>query len=270
MSSRCLEGRLSLNESEKISSPISKTKQDRSSEAVENGKPQLLIKFMEAKDLFERVRETSDGVETHGTHCSIHAQIKVGMSTQKTVSKKLGPCDDAVWGMLFEFDWDRSSRYARVELYDEGELLGSKDLLGIALIPLYTFIEDPKAGRHEVWYPLVQPHSGSRSSYATAKVLVQLSCNGLYPDKMQLSWQFMKEIQQLEGMTTRLLSRAKTDVDAIMRAIEGSGEKEEEKPYEGEERRKRMMVLEIRLALSMTRPSVKLSIYSTSIKMPRQ
>lgn len=98
-----------------------------------------------------------------------YAIITVGSDKARssTIDSQLNP----TWNETFNFSFDRSFRYARVEIWDEDSGVGKDRFLGLAMIPIYMLpCNVPQAN----WFGLGKRSSRSRVS---GEVFVEVSCN---------------------------------------------------------------------------------------------
>lgn len=148
-------------------------------------RPILYIKVVQARNLFDN---------TENGNVNSYVVISFGKSTVKTVTRK--KTINPMWGMVFNFDLERSSRYAKIEVYDE-DFNGNDVFLGMVLIPVLPL----RDGYSNVsWYPL-----GKKSSriFVRGEIEIELSCIG-DADPGHKSWHFFREVRQLPELTLNL------------------------------------------------------------------
>ena len=79
-----------------------------------SSRPQIHMKVIQAKNLLDKI----SGDSSAHVQIAPFVKITIGSSTMRTTTRK--NCKgDTDWGMVFSFDWDRSMRFARVEVWDE-------------------------------------------------------------------------------------------------------------------------------------------------------
>lgn len=141
-------------------------------------RPTIYFKIIKARNLLGKdVGGTSDP----------YVNICLGPSTAKTTTRK--KTINPEWGMVFNFSWDRWSRYAKIDIWDE-DYASNDDFLGLILIPLSPL----RDGQSFVqWYPV-----GKRSprSSVRGEIEIEISCSG-DPDPAHNAWHFFREVRQL-------------------------------------------------------------------------
>lgn len=69
----------------------------------------------------------------------IYVKVTMGLSTVETTTRTYPVVSD--WGMVFPFDWDRSMRIAKVEVFCLENSSAQPDLLGMVQIPIASLTE---------------------------------------------------------------------------------------------------------------------------------
>eukprot|EP01038_Epipyxis_sp_PR26KG_P007878 gene7878-10694_t len=153
-----------------------------------NARPLIYIKIIRIINLLSK---DSNGFSDP------YVMITMGSSTVKTTTRKknLNP----VWGMVFPFDWDKSMRFVKVEVWDE-DYATAHNFQGKVIIPIFSM----KDGDTSLdWYPL-----GKRSSRSNVMgaIQIEIACSGTPYDNNEVAWQFYREVQKLPEMSMNLAS----------------------------------------------------------------
>jgi Ca2+-dependent lipid-binding protein len=141
---------MSVVNSDKFSPPEEDDYQTRS---------QVFIKIIRARNLMAK---DSNGFSDP------YVKVTMGLSSVRTTTRKMNLNPD--WGMVFPFDWDRSMRFAKIEVWDEDDI-SADDFLGSVLIPLYSLREGMSSVK---WYPLGRRSNKSHVSGLKKNIIFEL------------------------------------------------------------------------------------------------
>lgn len=132
----------------------------------------------------------------NNTSCP-YAIIQVGSDKARstTIGNQLNP----TWNETFTFPFDRSQRFARVEIWDEDSGVAKDRFLGLIIIPLFML---PCRAPQSKWYGLGKRTSRSRVG---GEVFIELSCNvevELMAEKMLKDISRLPELSLLPYLNT--------------------------------------------------------------------
>ncbi len=158
----------------------------------------IYIKVIRAANLrLADTEQAASGKETKSIE--VYTKVTLGNSSAKTITRR--EKDSVVeWGMVFTYAWDMHQRFGTIEVFEAS--VGGDILLGTAVIPVLNCYDEEN---HDISLPLCKTSKGQRLKCG-GFVEVQLSCSGC-PDKQQLLWRFLKEVQKLPEMHTSLIPR---------------------------------------------------------------
>ena len=161
-------------------------------------RPIIYIKVVQARNLLPPASERT---------VDAYVKITLGSSSVKTIARKRSLCPD--WGVIFSFDWERSMRFAKIEVMDEA---ANDQVLGTVQLPILAFLDGDNNSR---WYGLSRK---SKSSVSCGDIELEISCAGS-PDSEQLVWQFFKEVQRTTQFSMQLIAQEVLNAPSVIKFV---------------------------------------------------